>query len=127
MYLATLAKWEQDVSDYIFGDKIGRDKIEQKGQRNKFTVNNREGLSVDELDAAVAELRGFVDQLRSAGVVAADGSVTDRGAVVQAVQSESSRLKELTKAIASGAKNAVLSLVKDGVADLIVGQIGRQC
>lgn len=113
------------MSDYIFGDKIDRDKIEQKGHHNKFTVNNREGVSVDELDAAVAELRCFVDRLRSAGVVAADGSVTDRGAVVQAVQSESSRLKALTKAIGSGARDAVLSLVKDGVADLIVGQVGR--
>jgi hypothetical protein len=122
---------EQDVPSYIFGDsvgrdKVGRDRIEQKGRHNTFTVNNSEGVSVDELNAAIAELRDFVEQLRRTGVVTADGRVTDPGAVVQAVQSEPSRLKALTKAIASGAKDAVLSVVKDGVSVLIVGLVGGQ-
>lgn len=114
------------MPDYIFGDNVGRDRIEQKGHHNKVTINNSEGGSVGEHDAAVAELRDFIEQLKRTGVVAADGSVTDPGAVVQAVQSEPSRLKALTKAIASGAKDAVLSVAKDGVSALIVGLVGGQ-
>lgn len=114
------------MPDYVLGDSVGRDKIEQKGHRNQLTVNNSEGVSRDELDAAVTELRDFVKHLRRTGVVAADGSVTDPGAVVQAVHSEPSRLKALTRAIASGAKDAVLSVVKDGVSALIVGLVGAQ-
>lgn len=77
-------------------------------------------------DAAVAELRDFVEQLRPAGVVAADGSGTDPGAVVRAVQSGPHRLKLLTKAIAGGAKDAILSVVGDGVSALIVDLIAGQ-
>ncbi|MGH3694049.1 MAG: hypothetical protein ACRDRX_08705 [Pseudonocardiaceae bacterium] len=112
------------MSDYVFGDSVGRDKIEQKGHRNRFTINNSEGVSRDELDAAITELRDFVKHLRRTGVVAPDGSVTDPGAVVQAVHSEPSRLKALTRVITSGAKDAVLSVAKDGVSALIVGLVG---
>lgn len=78
-----------------------------------------------ELDAAVAELRAFVAQLTHDGVVAADGSVTNPGAVVAAVESQPGRLKALGSAIAGGAKDAVLSVVQGGVAALIVALVGR--
>jgi hypothetical protein len=113
------------MSDYVFGDKIGRDKYTQNGEHNTFTVNNSDGVSRAELDAAVAELHAFVAQLTRDGVVAPDGSVTDPGAVVAAVESQPGRLKALGSVIAGGAKDAVLSVVRDGVAALIVALVGR--
>jgi len=114
------------VPDYVFGDSVGRDKIAQKGHHNKFTINNSGDVSADDIAAAVAELQDFVEQLRRTGAVAANGSVTDPGAVVRAVHSEPSRLKALTKAVANGAKDAVLSVVRDGVSGLIVGLVSGQ-
>ncbi|MEW9533856.1 hypothetical protein [Microbispora sp. NPDC049125] len=113
------------MADYVFGDKVGRDKYSQSGHHNTFTVTNSGEVSRAEVDAAVAELRAFVAQLTRAGVVAPDGSVTDPGAVVAAVESHPGRLKALGGAIAGGAKDAVLSVVKDGVAALIVALVGR--
>jgi hypothetical protein len=113
------------MSDYVFGDKIGRDKYTQSGNHNTFTVTNSDGVSRAELDAAVAELRTFVAQLTRDGVVAADGSVTNPGAVVAAVESQPGRLKALGSAIADGAKDAVLSVVQGGVAALIVALVER--
>jgi len=113
------------MSDYVFGDKVGRDKYTQSGDHNTVTVTNSGGVSRAELDAAVAELRAFVAQLTRDGVVAADGSVADPGAVVAAVESQPGRLKALGSAIAGGAKDAVLSVVRDGVAALIVALVGR--
>lgn len=113
------------MSDYVVGDKIGRDNYTQGGKHNTFTVTNSGGVSRAEVDAAVAELRAFVAQLTRDGVVAADGSVTDPGAVVAAVKSQPGRLKALGSAIAGGAKDAVLSVVRGGVAALIVALVGR--
>jgi hypothetical protein len=113
------------MSDYVYGDKIGRDKYTQSGDHNIVTVTNSDGVSRAELDAAVTELRAFIAQLTRDGVVAADGSVTDPGAVVAAVESRPGRLKALGRAIASGAKDAVLSVVQSGVAALIVALVGR--
>ncbi|MEZ0073370.1 hypothetical protein [Planotetraspora sp. GP83] len=113
------------MADYVFGNKVGRDSYTQSGTNNTFTVNNSDGVSRAEVDAAVAELRAFVAQLTRDGAVAADGSVTDPGAVVAAVESQPGRLKALGSAIAGGAKDAVLSVVKDGVAALIVALVGR--
>jgi hypothetical protein len=113
------------MSDYVFGDKVGRDKYAQSGDHNTFTVTHTGEVSRAEVDAAIAELRGFVAQLTREGVVAADGSVTDPAAVVAAVESQPGRLKALGRAIAGGAKDAVLSVVRDGVAALIVALVGR--
>jgi hypothetical protein len=113
------------MPDYVFGDKIGRDNYTQSGNHNTFTVTNSDGVSRAELDAAVAELRAFVAQLTRDGVVAADGSVTDPGAVVAAVESRPGRLKALGSAIAGGAKDAILSVVQGGVAALVVALVGR--
>ena|SRR5215468_7296399 len=113
------------MPDYIFGDKVGRDKYTQTGNHNTFTVTNSAEVSRAELDAAVAELRAFLAQLTRDGVLAADGSVTDPGAVVAAVESQPGRLQALGRAIAGGAKDAVLSVVRDGVAALIVALVGR--
>jgi hypothetical protein len=112
------------MSEYVFGDKVGRDQYKQSGDHNTFTVNS-DRVSRAQLDAAVAELRAFVAELTRDGVVAADGSVTDPGAVVAAVESQPGRLKALGSAIAGGAKDAVLSMVRDGVAALIVALVGR--
>jgi hypothetical protein len=113
------------MPDYVFGDKIGRDKYTQSGDHNVMTVTNSDGASRAEVDAAVAELRAFVAQLTRDGVVSADGSVTDPGAVVAAVESQPGRLKALASALANGAKDAVLSVVQGGVAALIVALVGR--
>jgi hypothetical protein len=113
------------MSDYVFGDKVRGDQYKQSGDHNIFTVANSEGVSRAELDAAIAELRTFVAQLTRDGVVAADGSVTDPAAVVAAVESQPGRLKALGNAIAGGAKDAVLSVVREGVASLIVALVGR--
>ncbi|MCF3135068.1 hypothetical protein [Streptomyces olivochromogenes] len=113
------------MSDYVYGDKIGRDKNVQNGSNNNFTVNNSQGLSAPELDAAISELRSFVAQLTRDGVVAADGSVTDPGAVVAAVQSQPGRLQAVGRAVAGGAEQALLSAVQGGVAALIAALVGR--
>jgi hypothetical protein len=113
------------MSDYVFGDKVGRDKNTQSGDHNTLTVTNMGEVSRAEVDAAIAELRTFIAQLRRDGLVTADGSVTDPAAVVTAVKSHPGRLKALAKAIAGGAKDAVMSVVRDGVATLIVALVGR--
>src|SRR5215475_2895107 len=113
------------MSDYVFGDKVGRDKYTLSGGHNTITVTNSEGVSRADVDAAVVELRAFVAQLTRDGAVAADGSITDPGAVVAAVESQPGRLKALASAIANGAKDAVLSVVQGGVAALIVALVGR--
>ena len=114
------------MPNYIFGDSVGRDSIEQGGHHNRLTITNSEGASTHDLNAAITELHDFVEQLRSAGIVAGDGSVTNPGALVVAVQSQPCRLKALTKAIASGAKDAILSVAKDSVSALIVGLVTGQ-
>lgn len=108
------------MSDYVSGDQY-----KQTGAHSVFTVNNSAGLSRPEVDAAIAELRAFVTQLTREGAVAADGTVTDPGAVVAAVESRSGRLKALGRAIAGGARDAVLSAVQSGVATLVVALLGR--
>jgi hypothetical protein len=113
------------MSDYVFGDKVGRDKYQQVGDHNTFTTTNLGEVSRAEVDAAIAELRTFIAQLGRDGLVAADGSVTDPAKVVAAVESHPGRLKALGKAIAGGAKGAVLSVVRDSVAALIVALVGR--
>ncbi|MEO3855355.1 hypothetical protein [Acrocarpospora sp. B8E8] len=114
------------MSDYVYGNKIGRDSYVQTGAGSSFTVNNTgEGMSRAEVDAAVAELRAFIATLTRAGLVTPEGAVSDPGAVVAAVESEPGRLRALGTAIAGGAKEAVLSAVQSGVAALIVALVGR--
>ncbi|ETK33122.1 hypothetical protein [Microbispora sp. ATCC PTA-5024] len=113
------------MPDQVFGSKVGRDQYTQSGSNNSFVVTHGAEVSRAEVDAAVAELRAFVAQLTRDGVVHADGSVADPGAVVAAVESQPNRLRALAGAVAGGAKDAVLSVVKDGVAALIVALVGR--
>jgi hypothetical protein len=113
------------MSEYVYGDKVAGDQFKQTGSHSTFTVNKSAGVSRPELDAAVAELRAFIAQLARSGAVAPDGSVTDPGAVVAAVESQPGRLRGLGSALAGGAKDAILSTVRDGVAALIVALVGR--
>ncbi|GAA0403238.1 hypothetical protein Acor_33550 [Acrocarpospora corrugata] len=108
------------MSDIVYGEQY-----KQTGSSSSMIINKSGGVSRGELDAAVLELRAFVAQLTRDGAVSADGSVTDPAAVVTAVESQPSRLKALGTAIAGGAKDAVLSVVKDGVAAMIVALVGR--
>ncbi|MFF8846263.1 hypothetical protein ACF08N_26700 [Streptomyces sp. NPDC015127] len=113
------------MSDLVSGDKVGGSKYVQSGDRNTFTVNNSAGVDRAELDAAVAELRAFIAQLSRDGAIAADGSVTDPGAVVAAVESQPGRLRALSSAIAGGATASVLAAVQGGVATLITALVGQ--
>jgi hypothetical protein len=47
------------MPDYVFGDKVGRDKYSQSGDHNTFTVTNLGEVSRAEVDA-IAELRTFI-------------------------------------------------------------------
>lgn len=115
------------MSDSVYGDKVGRDKNTQIGNRNRISSSGDDaGVSPEELKAANADLQNLIAQLKGDGVVTADGEVTNPVAVVQAVQSEPSRLKALADAIAGGAKDAILSTMKNGVSDLIVELIKGQ-
>jgi hypothetical protein len=113
------------MSDTVFGDKVtGGVQNKQIGDHN--VMNNYSGeVSGADLDAAVAELRGLIAQLTRDGVIDADGVVRDHGALVAAFESQPGRLRALGAAIAGGAKEAVLSVVKDGVAQFIVALVGR--
>ncbi|WP_219464496.1 hypothetical protein [Nonomuraea rhizosphaerae] len=115
------------MADHVFGDKIsgGVQYKQQSGRDSNMTINNGAELTRADLDAAVSELHAFVAQLTRDGAVSADGAVTDPGAVVAAVQSQPGRLKALGRAVAGGAKDAVLSVVQNGVAALIVALVGR--
>jgi hypothetical protein len=113
------------VGDKIGGDKIGGDMHMQSGHHNTFTVTASAGPSPAELDAAVAELRAFIAQLVRDGAVAPDGSVTNPGAVVAAVEARPAKLAALGKAITDGAKDTVLAAVRGGVAALVVALVGR--
>ncbi|HET9256453.1 MAG TPA: hypothetical protein VFO16_14810 [Pseudonocardiaceae bacterium] len=53
------------------------------------------------------------------------GGVTDPGVALTAVESQPGRLKALGHAIAGGAKDAILSVARGGVAALIVALVGR--
>jgi hypothetical protein len=123
------------MSDFVYGDKFGGDKIggdkitgdvyRQSGSHNRFTVNRSDGVSRGELDAAVSELRAFVAELARTGAVGSDGSVTDPAAVVAAVEAQPGRLRALGRALAGGAKDAILQVVRGGVAALVVALVGR--
>jgi hypothetical protein len=76
----------------------------QSGHHNQMNVSNT--VSNSDVDAAVAELRAFVEHPRRTGPVAPDGTVTNPATVV------------------GGAKDAVLSVVKAGVAALVVALLG---
>ncbi len=118
------------MSDYVYGDKfdgdkIGRDKnVQTGGSGSTFRIDNSPGVTPAELDAAVGELRAFVSRLTREGVVAADGSVTDAGAVVTAVRSRPEHLRALGRAVAGGASDAVLAAVQGGVAALVTALVG---
>ncbi|MEU5433229.1 hypothetical protein AB0G73_07610 [Streptomyces sp. NPDC020719] len=118
------------MSDYVFGDKFGGDKIgrdknvQTGGSGNTWRIDNSQGVSPAELDAAVDELQAFVAQLIREGVVAADGSVTDPGAVVTAVRSRPGRLRAVSRAVVGGATEAVLAGVRGGVAALVAALVG---
>jgi hypothetical protein len=106
------------MSDFVYGNQY-----KQVGDHNQQKVTHSDGLSRAELDAAVAELRTFVAELMRDGLVAPDGSVTDPGAVVDAVNSRPGRFRALTRALAGGARDAVLSAVQGGVAALVTGLV----
>jgi hypothetical protein len=113
------------MSDTVFGDKVsGGTQNKQIGDRNVMN-NYSGGVSPAGVDAAVAELRALIAELTRDGVIDAGGGVKDPGAVVAAVESQPGRLRALGTAVAGGAKEAVLSVVKDGVAQLIVALVGR--
>ncbi|GHG94331.1 hypothetical protein [Streptomyces lanatus] len=111
------------MSDYVHGDKVTGTQYKQVGDHN--VQYNGEGLSRAELDAAVEELRSFIADLRSAGMVSPDGTVVDPGAVVAAVQSQPGRLRALGRAVSAGAKDAVLTAVQGGVAALVAGLVAQ--
>jgi len=115
--------------DIVVGDKIGGDKTADKhvqsGHHITFTVTTSTGPSPAELDAAVSELRAFIAQLVRDGAIAPDGSVTNPGAVVAAVEAQPAKLAALGQAITGGAKDAVLAAVREGVATLVVALVGR--
>lgn len=94
----------------------------QSGHHNQMNVSNT--VSNSDVDAAVAELRAFVEHLRRAGAVAPDGTVTNAATVVTEVESNRPKMGALTKAVLGGAKDAVLSVVKGGVAALVVALLG---
>jgi hypothetical protein len=109
------------VSDIVYGNKAGT--YNQYGDQ---TINHNQGsASPAEVDAAIAELRAMIAQLTRQGAVAADGSVTDPGAVVAAVEENPGRLRALAAAVGRGAKDAVLSVVQDGVASFVVALVSR--
>jgi len=112
------------MTDYVFGDKFHGNKNSQDGHHNTFIVNNS-APSRDELEAAIVELRAFIARLTSDGVVAPDGTVTDPAAVVQAVETQSGTIRTLGRAVAGGAKDAILTAVREGVAAVVVALVGR--
>lgn len=114
------------MSDHIYGDKVGRDKNTQIGSNNTINSSGDMGASPDEISAAITELRAMITQLKREGAVENDDKVNDPAAVVSAVQSQPSRLRALATAIGAGAKDAVLSVVKGGVSELIVALVGAQ-
>ncbi|AZQ38306.1 hypothetical protein EJ357_36665 [Streptomyces cyaneochromogenes] len=81
------------------------------------------GLGPQGFRRAFAELRSFVAEPARDGMVASDGTVTDPGAVVAAVNSRPGRFQALTRALAGGARDAVLSAVQGGVAALVTALV----
>jgi hypothetical protein len=113
------------MSDFIIGDKVGHDKISVSGHHNALNISNPPDVRPADLDAAIAELRSLIAQLSHDGVVDADGTITDPGAVIAAVETQPGRFKALGKAITGGAKDAILSVVQGSVAEWIVALLGR--
>jgi hypothetical protein len=111
------------MSDSVHGDKVTGTQYKQTGDNNVQSINHGEGLSHAELSAAIEELRSFVIDLHGAGLVSADGTIVDPGAVVAAVHSQPRRLQTLTRAVTAGAKDAVLAVVQGGVAALVVALV----
>ncbi|WP_033436549.1 hypothetical protein [Saccharothrix sp. NRRL B-16314] len=113
------------MSDVVGGDKIGGDSYKIKGRDNSITIHKSTAQSREELDEAVAELRAFITQLKNDGIVNENGTIIEPGALVTAVESHPGKLRTLRTAVASGAKDAILTAVKDGVATVIVGLTDR--
>lgn len=115
------------MTNFNSGDWVGRDKVEgdvyvQGGSGNTFNVTRNDGGA--DVAAAVKELRVFIAELTRSGAVADDGTVTNPGAVVRAVESNRGRLQALGAAVSGGAKEAVLKVVQGGVAALVVALLG---
>ncbi|MFD9733278.1 hypothetical protein [Umezawaea sp. NPDC059074] len=107
------------------GDVVHGSQYKQTGASSNMTVNNSAGVSRADVDAAVVELRAFIDRLTRTGAVGPNGQVNDPAAVVAEVESNKSRLAALGKAVLGGAKDAVLTVVQGGVAALVVALLGR--
>lgn len=106
-----------NTGNIAFGNQFN-----QSGHNSRMNINN--AVASSDVDAAVAELRAFVEHLSRTGAVAPDGTVTNPATVVAEVESNRSRMGALTKAVLGGAKDAVLSVVKGGVAALVVALLG---
>ena len=107
--------------DIVYGDQ----NKQTGGSGNRITVHKSAGVSGADLNAAVAELRAFIEHLTRSGAVGPDGRVNDASAVVAAVESNKGRLSALGTALLGGAKEAVLAAVKGGVATLVVALLGK--
>ena len=115
------------MGDRVYGDKVGGNvfhgNISTSGAGASINISGSQTLSGHDVDEAIAELRVMIAELMRAGVVAPDGSVTRPDALIDTVKSNPSKLRALAKAVAGGAKDAILSVVKDGVAKLIIALI----
>jgi hypothetical protein len=110
------------MSDFVYGDKIGRDGYRQAGSFNTIDVANSHPAQAQDLEEAVTQLRAFIAQLVQDGVIDENGRIADSAAVVAAVESQPSRLR----AVGRDAKEALLwSVVQDGVGMLILSSLGR--
>ncbi len=107
------------------GDTVHGSQYKQTGSRSEMTVHNSAGTTSADVDAAITELRAFIEHLTRTGAVGPEGQVNDPAAVVAEVETNRSRLSALGKAVLGGAKDAVLAAVQDGVGLLIVALLGR--
>ena len=107
------------------GDTVYGRQYKQTGAGSNMTFNESGEVSGADLNAAVAELRAFIEHLTRSGAVGPDGRVNDASAVVAEVESNKGRLSALGTALLGGAKEAVLAAVKGGVATLVVALLGK--
>ena len=114
-----------DKSNYVAGDQFT-----VKGKHNVGKIDKRSGattqsLSVADRTQAVNELASFITRLERLGIVSNSGEITDVKALESEVIAQESKLRKVAKAIASGAGDALSSMLEHIAVPVILGLIGQ--
>ncbi len=114
-----------DKYNYVAGDQFTVKGSHNVGKIDKRTGATAQTLSVADRTQAVNELASFITRLERLGIVSNSGQITDARALESEVVAQQSKLRKAAKAIASGAGDALSSMLDHVAVPVILGLISR--